>query len=228
MASREGGFHDTHASLHVPRTRIATDGRGPACARSHNVVRRLGEARRAWVHPMTDVSITLARRRALDRSTRLARGRARHDEQHARVPHHEVPWFGQRVAPTSHSGGSISRSVAVPVGKRPISSCSRFPTASGPVPSRPYRAAERMGSGTVRSHTDSRHHALPVRGYLAKPGGDALRATIDCSTFQKSEGGRVRGLSATSSVVDARHYLPAEIATRLMSRQLPHTRPARS
>ena len=46
--------------------------------------------------------------------------------------------------------------------------------------------AERMGSGTVRVTRHGTGARFEVTGKTKE--GDALRATIDCSTFQKSEG----------------------------------------
>ena len=46
--------------------------------------------------------------------------------------------------------------------------------------------AERMGNGTVRVTRQGAGARFEVEGRTKE--GDAIRATIDCSTFQKSEG----------------------------------------
>jgi hypothetical protein len=95
------------------------------------------------------------------------------------------PWFGQRVAPDKPQWRfdlHIRRGTTSEASQQFVFSFSDG-ARSGIIQT--VAGSERMGSGTVKVTRHGKGARFDVEGRTKE--GDALRATIDCSAFQKSE-----------------------------------------
>jgi hypothetical protein len=141
----------------------------------------------AAVTPMTDVSITLGTSTVTGRVDANCHVDERATTSNTRAYFVAMyPWFGQRVAPDKPQWRfdlEIRRGTASEASDQFVFSfldgqrSGTIQTVSG---------SERMGSGTVRVTRHGTGARFEVTGRTKE--GDALRATIDCSAFQKSEG----------------------------------------
>jgi hypothetical protein len=136
---------------------------------------------------MTDVSITLGTQTVTGRVDANCHVDERATTSNTRAYYVAMyPWFGQRVAPDkpqwrfnleirrgAGSAGPDQFTFSFLDGQR----SGTIQTVSG---------SERMGSGTVRVTRHGTGARFDVEGRTKE--GDPLRATIDCSTFQKTEG----------------------------------------
>jgi hypothetical protein len=139
------------------------------------------------VTPMTDVSITLGTSTVTGRVDANCHVDERATTSNTRAYFVAMyPWFGQRVAPDKPQWRfdlEIRRGTASEASDQFVFSfldgqrSGTIQTVSG---------SERMGSGTVRVTRHGTGARFEVTGRTKE--GDALRATIDCSAFQKSEG----------------------------------------
>ena len=138
------------------------------------------------VVPMTDVSITLGGKTVTGRVDADC-----HIDPRARAGNPRAyfiaryPWFGQRVAPDKPQwrfGLEIRRGTASEASDQFVFS---FLEGQRGGTIQTVAGAEHMGSGTVRVTRHGNGARFDVEGRTEE--GDALRATIDCSAFQKSE-----------------------------------------
>ena len=139
------------------------------------------------VVPMTDVSITLGKQTVTGSVDANCHVDERATTTNTRAYFVAMyPWFGQRVAPDKPQWRfnlEIRRGKGSDASDQFVFSfldgqrSGTIQTVSG---------SERMGSGTVRVTRHGAGARFDVEGRTKE--GDAVRATIDCSTFQKSEG----------------------------------------
>lgn len=138
------------------------------------------------VVPMTDVSITLGDK------TVTGRVDANCGVDEKATPTNTrgyfvlmYPWFGQRVAPDKPQWRfdlHIRRGKTTEASDQFVFSFMDG-TRSGVIQT--VAGAERMGSGTVRVTRQGKGARFEIQGRSKE--GEALRATITCSEFQKSE-----------------------------------------
>ena len=139
------------------------------------------------VVPMTDVSITLGKETVTGRVDADCHVDERATASNTRayfVAHY--PWFGQRVAadkPQWRFDLEIRRGKTSEASDQFVFS---FLDGQRGGTIQTVAGAERMGNGTVRVTRQGAGARFEVEGRTKE--GDAIRATIDCSTFQKSEG----------------------------------------
>ena len=137
--------------------------------------------------PMTDVSITLGK----DTVTGRVDADCHVDERATAGSTRayfvaRYPWFGQRVAPDKPQWRfdlEIRRGKTSEASDQFVFS---FLDGQRSGTIQTVAGAERMGNGTVRVTRQGAGARFEVEGRSKE--GDAIRATIDCSTFQKSEG----------------------------------------
>ena len=139
------------------------------------------------VVPMTDVSVTLGRQTVTGRVDAECHVDERATPRNTRAYFVAAyPWFGQRIAPDKPQWRfnlEIRRGVSSEASDQFVFSfldgkrSGTIQTVSG---------SERMGSGTVRVTRHGAGARFDIEGRTKE--GDAIRATIDCSTFQKTEG----------------------------------------
>ena len=137
--------------------------------------------------PMTDVSITLG-----TQTTTGSVDANCHVDERATAGNTRAyfvamyPWFGQRVAPDKPQWRfnlEIRRGVRTDASDQFVFS---FLDGSRSGTIQTVSGSERMGSGTVRVTRHGTGARFDVEGRTKE--GAPLKATIDCSTFQKSEG----------------------------------------
>ena len=137
--------------------------------------------------PMTDVSITLG-----TQTTTGSVDANCHVDERATAGNTRAyfvamyPWFGQRVAPDKPQWRfdlEIRRGVGTDASDQFVFS---FLDGSRSGTIQTVSGSERMGSGTVRVTRHGTGARFDVEGRTKE--GAPLKATIDCSTFQKSEG----------------------------------------
>ena len=139
------------------------------------------------VVPMTDVSITLGK----DTITGHVDADCHVDERATAGSTRayfvaRYPWFGQRVAadkPQWRFDLEIRRGKTSEASDQFVFS---FLDGQRGGTIQTVAGAERMGTGTVRVTRQGAGARFEVEGRTKE--GDSIRATIDCSTFQKSEG----------------------------------------
>ena len=137
--------------------------------------------------PMTDASITLGKQTVTGRVDADCHVDERATAGSTRAYFVAMyPWFGQRVTPDKPQWRftlEIRRGTTSEASNQFVFSfldgqrAGTIQTVSG---------SERMGSGTVRVTRHGTGARFDVEGRSKE--GDAVRATIDCSSFQKSEG----------------------------------------
>ena len=139
------------------------------------------------VVPMTDASITLGSTTVTGRVDADC-----HVDQRASAGNTRAyfvaryPWYGQRVAPDKPQWRfdlEIRRGTTSEASDQFVFSFSDG-QKSGTIQT--VAGSERMGSGKVRVTRHGNGARFDVEGRTKE--GDVLRATIDCSAFQKSEG----------------------------------------
>jgi hypothetical protein len=139
------------------------------------------------VVPMTDVSITLGRKTVTGRVDAKCSVDERATPSNTRGYFVLMyPWFGQQVAPDKPQWRfdlAIRRGTASEASNQFVFSF-HDGARSGVIQA--VSGSERMGSGTVRVTRHGKGARFDVEGRTKE--GDPLRATIDCSAFQKSEG----------------------------------------
>ena len=137
--------------------------------------------------PMTEVSITLG-----TQTTAGSVDANCHVDERATAGNTRAyfvamyPWFGQRVAPDKPQWRfnlEIRRGVRTDASDQFVFS---FLDGSRSGTIQTVSGSERMGSGTVRVTRHGTGARFDVEGRTKE--GAPLKATIDCSTFQKSEG----------------------------------------
>ena len=138
------------------------------------------------VVPMTDVSVTLGNK------TITGRVDAKCGVDERATPTNTrgyfvlmYPWFGQRVAPDKPQWRfdlHIRRGTTTEASQNFVFSF-RDGARSGVIQTVP--GSERMGSGTVKVTRHGKGAKFEVEGRTKE--GDPLRATIDCSEFQRGE-----------------------------------------
>ena len=138
------------------------------------------------VAPMTDVSITLGSKTVTGRVDAKCgvddRATPRNTRGYFVVMY---PWFGQRVAPDKPQWRfdlHIRRGTTTEASNQFVFSF-HDGARSGTIQT--VTDAERMGSGTVRVTRHGNGARFDVEGRSKE--GEAIRATIDCSAFQKGE-----------------------------------------
>ena len=137
--------------------------------------------------PMTDVSVTLGK----DTITGRVDADCHVDERATAGSTRayfvaRYPWFGQRVAadkPQWRFDLEIRRGKTSEASDQFVFS---FLDGQRSGTIQTVAGAERMGNGTVRVTRQGAGARFEVEGRSKE--GDAIRATIDCSTLQKSEG----------------------------------------
>ena len=139
------------------------------------------------VVPMTDVSITLGKETITGRVDADCHVDERATAGSTRAYFvARYPWFGQRVAPDKPQWRfdlEIRRGKTSEASDQFVFS---FLDGQRSGTIQTVAGAERMGNGTVRVTRQGAGGRFEVEGRTKE--GDAIRATIDCSTFQKSEG----------------------------------------
>ena len=139
------------------------------------------------VVPMTDVSITLGKETITGRVDADCHVDERATAGSTRAYFvARYPWFGQRVAPDKPQWRfdlEIRRGKTSEASDQFVFS---FLDGQRGGTIQTVAGAERMGNGTVRVTRQGAGARFEVEGRTKE--GDAIRATIDCSTFQKSEG----------------------------------------
>ena len=139
------------------------------------------------VTPMTDASITLGTTTVTGKVDADCHVDPRATAGNTRAYFvARYPWFGQRVAadkPQWRFGLEIRRGVSSEASDQFVFS---FLDGQRGGTIQTVAGAERMGSGTVRVTRHGTGARFDVEGTTKE--GDKIRATIDCSTFQKSEG----------------------------------------
>jgi len=137
--------------------------------------------------PMTDVSITLGRQTTTGRVDANCHVDEKATPTNTRAYFVMMyPWFGQRVSPDVPQWRvnlEIRRGTASEASDQFVFSFNDG-ERSGTIQT--VAGSARMGSGTVRVTRHGSGARFDVEGRTKE--GDTLRATIDCSTFQKSEG----------------------------------------
>jgi len=138
------------------------------------------------VVPMTDVSITLGGKTVTGRVDAKCGVDERATPRNTRGYFVLMyPWFGQRVAPDKPQWRfdlHIRRGTTTEASQQFVFSFSDG-ARSGVIQTVP--GSERMGSGTVRVTRHGKGAKFEVEGRTKE--GDPLRATIDCSEFQRGE-----------------------------------------
>jgi hypothetical protein len=138
------------------------------------------------VVPMTDVSITLGEKTVTGRVDAKCGIDERATPTNTRGYFVLMyPWFGQRVAPDKPQWRfdlHIRRGTTSEASQQFVFSFSDG-ARSGVIQTVP--GAERMGSGTVKVTRQGKGAKFEIDGRTKE--GQPLRATIDCSAFQKGE-----------------------------------------
>ena len=139
------------------------------------------------VVPMTDVSITLGKETVTGRVDADCHVDERATAGSTRAYFvARYPWFGQRVAPDKPQWRfdlEIRRGKTSEASDQFVFS---FLDGQRSGTIQTVAGAERMGNGTVRVTRQGAGARFEVEGRTKE--GDPIRATIDCSAFQKSEG----------------------------------------
>ena len=155
------------------------------CLAQRNTPARRGAS--GVVVPMTDVSITLGKETVTGRVDADCHVDERATAGSTRAYFvARYPWFGQRVAPDKPQWRfdlEIRRGKTSEASDQFVFS---FLDGQRSGTIQTVAGAERMGTGTVRVTRQGAGARFEVEGRTKE--GDAIRATIDCSTFQKSEG----------------------------------------
>lgn len=137
--------------------------------------------------PMTDVSVTLGTQTVTGRVDADCHVDSRAAPGNTRAFFVIMyPWFGQRVAPDKPQWRvnlEIRRGTTTEASDQFVFS---FLDGQRSGTIQTVAGAERMGSGTVRVTRHGTGARFDVEGKTKE--GSPVRATIDCSTFQKSEG----------------------------------------
>jgi hypothetical protein len=155
------------------------------CLAQRNTPARRGAS--GVVVPMTDVSITLGKETVTGRVDADCHVDERATAGSTRAYFvARYPWFGQRVAPDKPQWRfdlEIRRGKTSEASDQFVFS---FLDGQRSGTIQTVAGAERMGTGTVRVTRQGAGARFEVEGRTKE--GNAIRATIDCSTFQKSEG----------------------------------------
>jgi hypothetical protein len=154
------------------------------------LAQRTASARRGapgTVAPLTDVSITLGGRTTTGKVDANCHVDERATPNNTRAYFVAMyPWFGQRVAadkPQWRFTLEIRRGAASEGSDQFVFS---FLDGQRSGTIQTVAGSQRMGSGTVRVTRHGAGARFDVEGRTRE--GDNVRATIDCSAFQKSEG----------------------------------------
>ena len=168
-------------AMTVPCESLAQRGTTPQPTGSRSV--RRGSP--GVVVPMTTVSIALGSLTVADRVDAKCGLDERATAQNTRAYFSVMyPWFGQRVAPDKPQWRlnlEIRRGTTSEASNQFVFSF--VGERSGVIQT--IAGAERMGSGTVRVTRQGKGARFEVEGRTKE--GDPVRATIECSAFQKSE-----------------------------------------
>ena len=139
------------------------------------------------VAPMTDVSVTLGAKTTTGRVDANCHVDERATASNTRAYFVAMyPWFGQRVAadkPQWRFTLEIRRGAGSEASNQFVFS---FLDGQRSGTIQTVAGSQKMGSGTVRVARHGNGARFEVEGRTKE--GEAVRATIDCSAFQKSEG----------------------------------------